>query len=321
MNPGRNTPLRRDVLRLLGLAPLAFSSAGAARFDGPIGAQLYTVRNEIQERPAEVLRAIADIGYTEVEVQDGHYPKLASILNDLGLEVRGYRLTPAIATGNFALWRDMADRIPKGMGLITEELSIEEGIQPAAEAKTRYVVCSQLMPPERDTVDKLKKAAERFNYCGEVCKKANLTFCFHNHNWEFDPVEGTTAFEVLNEELDPKLVEWQIDVYWAAVGGRDPVRLISELGGRVASLHLKDGDVSKARQLSERPSRDQRGGIFSPDMFQPLGKGTGAVDLPAILKAAAKAGVQHSFVELDVCPNGPINDLRTSYEYLRSLDL
>lgn len=91
---------RRYALGLLAGSALA----GAEALTRPLGAQLYTVRREIQEEPEKVLREIAAIGYEEVEVQDAAYPKLRPILNELDLRIRGYRLNPAVVTGSWEAW-------------------------------------------------------------------------------------------------------------------------------------------------------------------------------------------------------------------------
>jgi sugar phosphate isomerase/epimerase len=307
MNPLTHNASRREALRLLGLAPLALHAAKAATFEHAIGAQLYTVRKEIQEKPVEILRAIAKIGFTEVEVQDGLYPKLAPTLHELGLKIRGYRLAPAIVTGSWDLWREMMKKMGGQMGLDLKKQTIEEAIEPAAKEEMKYVVASYMLPPERDTVDKLKGMAEKFNRCGEICRRAGLTLCYHNHAFEFGPLEGTTPFEVLNKEFDPKLVKWQLDVFWAAVGGKDPAALITEYGQRIASLHLKDMAADTTKSFNEMS--------MPPTAFQPVGRGV--LDFPGILGASLEAGIEHFFVEQDQTDGDPVDAMRLSYENLR----
>ncbi|MCP5117788.1 MAG: sugar phosphate isomerase/epimerase [bacterium] len=307
---GQYVRSRRDLL-LLCLEAAGIPAAFGERFQHPLGAQLYTVRTQIENQPEATLRAIAKIGYEEVEVQDGLYPKVAPLLSELGLKIRGYRLAPAIITGNWDLWRGFMKKMGGQMGLDRKEQSVEEAIAPAAKEKTRYVVASYVLPPERDTVDKLKQTAERFNRCGEVCKKAGLTLCYHNHAFEFGPLEGTTAFDALTSEFDPALVEWQIDVFWAAVGGKDPAALINKHGQRIASLHLKDMAKATPRGFAEM-------GI-PPESFQPVGRGV--LDFPAILGAANKAGIEHFFVEQDQTDGNPVDALRESYQNLRKMQL
>jgi sugar phosphate isomerase/epimerase len=48
--------------------------------------------------------------------------------------------------------------------------------------------------------------------------------------------------------------------------------------------------------------------------------GNGSIDVPAVLKAAAKAGVKHYFVEQDQTPGDPVASLRESYQYLQKLN-
>jgi len=277
----------------------------------PLGAQLYTVRREVAAEPERVLREIAAIGYQEVEVQDSLYPKVQPILDDLGLDVRGFRLTPAVVTGGWSLWKEVMKRMGAGPAMEFREQTVEEAIAPAVGKGMKYAVVSALLPAERSTLDQVKRTAEKFNQAGEVCKQAGLTLCFHNHSYEFGGVEGVRLFDALNSEFDPALVKWQIDVFWAAIGGQDPAELIRANKGRVASLHLKDmaADAPRTQQMKPLP----------PEAFRPVG--VGELDFPEILRAAAVTGVRHLFVEQDETYGPPLVALRRSYENLRAMDL
>lgn len=297
---------RRAALVLLAGAA---SAARAERLTRPLGAQLYTVRRELQEQPERVLREIASIGYEEVEVQDAAYPTLRPILSDLGLAIRGYRLNPAVVTGSWDAWAEVMKRFGASAPPPVEQ-TVEAAVAPAAEGDMRYAVVSALLPQERDSLDAVKRTAEKFNRAGELCKRAGLTLCFHNHSYEFGEVEGVRLFDALNDAFDADLVQWQIDVFWAAVGGQDPVQLILENRGRVASLHLKDMAADAPRTTEMKP--------LPPEAFRPVG--VGAIDFPAVLKAATVTNVPHLFVEQDETHGPPLVALRESYRNLRSLE-
>jgi sugar phosphate isomerase/epimerase len=126
-------------------------------------------------------------------------------------------------------------------------------------------------------MDQIKRLAERFNAGAEAARARGMRVGYHNHFWEFGTdFDGRSGLEVFYELVDPEVV-LELDVYWAQVGGRNPVELIEALGDRVALLHVKDGD----------------GEIGTPS----TALGRGVVDLPRVL-AAAKAAEFH-VVELE----------------------
>jgi sugar phosphate isomerase/epimerase len=126
-------------------------------------------------------------------------------------------------------------------------------------------------------LDRIKELAERFNRGDELARGRGMRVGYHNHFWEFGTdFDGRSGLEVFFELCEPEVVA-EVDVYWAQVGGRDPVDLVRTLGDRVTLLHVKDGD-------------GQVGAISSP-------LGQGVVDLPAILAAATAA--EWHIVELE----------------------
>jgi sugar phosphate isomerase/epimerase len=104
-------------------------------------------------------------------------------------------------------------------------------------------------------------------------------------------------------------VKLELDVFWVSITGADPVALLGQSSGRVALVHLKDKARDTPRETDERR--------VAPGAFKEVGSGT--LDFPAILKAAAAAGVEHYFVEQDHTPGDPLASLAASYKYLQSL--
>jgi sugar phosphate isomerase/epimerase len=135
-----------------------------------------------------------------------------------------------------------------------------------------------------------------------------LGFCYHNHAFEFEPMEGATGFQVMMDRLDKKLCGFELDCFWVSVAGHDPAELLQKLKGRVPLLHLKD--KAQGTPVMYKESVDH--GAFKE-------VGHGVLDWPAILRAAASAGVQHYFVEQDQTPGDPVESLRQSFGYLSKL--
>jgi sugar phosphate isomerase/epimerase len=135
-----------------------------------------------------------------------------------------------------------------------------------------------------------------------------LTFCYHNHAFEFGGAQGERPIDIFHERLDKKLVFFEVDVFWISVAGGDPVQMLKEHEGRVPLLHLKDKAAGTPVQYNEN---------VPPAAFKEVG--SGSLDFPAILKTAESIGVKHYFVEQDQTPGDPIDSLKKSYNYLRSV--
>jgi sugar phosphate isomerase/epimerase len=149
------------------------------------------------------------------------------------------------------------------------------------------VVCPWIPHEKAFTRDDALKAAEAFNRFGKAAGEAGLRFGYHCHGYEFVPSAEGTLFDTLAGAADASLVRFQIDTFHAYHGGADPARLIEKHGARVRSLHLKDekkGFPVEAGSAGAPPEAD-------------VALGTGQIDLPAVLRAAVKAGVALYYVE------------------------
>lgn len=152
------------------------------------------------------------------------------------------------------------------------------------------------------TLNEHLDAAEVLNRTGEVCRGEGVTFCYHNHHWEFRDFGGTTAFHAMIAAMKPEAVKLCPDVYWVYVGGEKPEDFVSRYRDRCPYFHFKDGTGG-----------DQAG------EFRELGRGS--VDLPAALKAALGCDPDWIVVEQDATQMDPAESNRISREYLRSLGL
>ena len=269
---------------LLGGAGLASAGAG---FKKPIGVQLYTVREILPKDPAQTLKAIEKIGYTEVEVLGEGFPSIEALLKkDKLTAVSGHFGGDMILKPDWDAWKKAVDVAHRG-GL-------------------KYMVMPYVPVSDRGGLDFFRSFADKLNQAGAITRHAGIKMAYHNHCFEFKPTEGKVPLDVLMERLDPKLVGLEMDVFWVSVGGHDPVERLKKYTGRVPLVHLKDKAKGTPVQYNENvPGQD----------FMAVGSGT--LDFPAILKAAEAAGVQHYFVEQDHTPGNPLDSLRKSFEYLR----
>jgi sugar phosphate isomerase/epimerase len=136
-----------------------------------------------------------------------------------------------------------------------------------------------------------------------MCRDAGLKLAYHNHAAEFAPLEGTTGYDVLVKEVDPKLVDMELDIYWATFAEQNPVALFAKYPGRFALWHVKDLAVTDGKKG-----------------MTPVGKGT--IDYKTIFSHAREAGMKYFFVEHDTAaqyPGGSLASAQASYEYLRQL--
>ena len=265
----------------------AFSPNLFAKFEKPLGVQIYTVRGLMGARGEATLRAIAAIGYREVEISLPEAKMYAAVLKETGLRATGTHID---GTSN---------------SLNPDRLNIFIG--QAKDLAIPAIGLAYVPPIERKDLGTFwPRFVEKLNEAGEQCKKVDLTFYYHHHNFEFDP--KYRAIDLLHEKLT-RDVKLELDCFWASVGGMDPVKTIQQWDGRLFALHLKD----KAKGTPDSYDTDK----VTKDQFREVG--AGVIDWIKVLKAAASAGVQHYYVEQDYTPGDPVASLKQSYEFLRKL--
>jgi sugar phosphate isomerase/epimerase len=186
------------------------------------GIQLYTVRESMATDVPGTLRAIAGIGYKEVEFvgYGDHSPQqVRGLLDDLDLR------SPSSHVGAVTI-RD-------------EPLPL---IEAATAIGNDYLTIASLHPDDRQSLDDYKRWAETFNHAGEVCRKSGIRLAYHNHDFEFLSIDGQLPFDFLLSETDPALVDFELDMYWVRKAGQDIVDVLNKAPGRFTMAHIKDMD-------------------------------------------------------------------------------
>lgn len=288
---------RRHFLRA-SLASSIALPAWALEADNPyrknIGLQLYTLRNEIKADLAGTIRAVAEAGYRQVEpygFPDATARDLIKASKDNGM---------AANSSHFA-WESVTD--PEKAGVVP----FAEILGQAKAAGLSHLVIPYLHAESRKTADDYKRLAERCNAAAVQAKAAGIQLAYHNHNFEFQPLEGgKSGYDVFIAEFGPEM-KFEVDVFWVKAGGIDPVELLGKLKGRVSQIHLKD--LKSGIALPEF-------GSLPPDAFKELG--AGIIPMAPIIEAAATAGVAHAHVEQDQSPD-PLASVRQSMTYLKGL--
>ncbi len=261
------------------LPPLAFGAKLAVRKLNKVGLQLYTLRNEMKADFTGTLEKVAATGYIEVEFAGyfDHKPQEVKILLDrFGLT------TPSV-------------HVP----LASVQKDFDKALEAVKVIGHKFVVCPYLQPNERQTLADYQKLGPIFNRAGEACRKAGVQFAYHNHDFEFVPLDGKMPYDVLLAETDPGLVKMELDLYWIIKAGQDPLTYFGKHPGRFPLLHVKDMDNTSKQGFAE------------------VGRGT--IDFKKIFAQSEKAAVQHYFVEQDQS-SAPLESIRVSYDYLSRLE-
>ncbi|MCI0709887.1 MAG: sugar phosphate isomerase/epimerase [Chloroflexi bacterium] len=237
----------------------------------PIGLQLYTVREQLKDDYSGVIHRLADIGYAGVE--------------PFGV--------PDNLDEQAALLKELDFQIPSAHVPVPEGEKLADVLRIARIYGISRVIAGY-GPDEFRTLDEVKRTCERLNGVAQDLGQHGLTFGYHNHWWEIEPVEGQRPYEIMLQELDPAIF-FEVDVYWAKVGGLDPVQFIKESGQRATFLHIKDGPA-------DAPKSDM------------VAAGQGVIDITAVIEAAEHA--EWLIVELDRCATDMLEAVEASYRYL-----
>jgi len=281
---------RRTFMGTMGAAYLASTRIRAASIQR-VGVQLYTLRDAMQKDFDGTLAKVAAIGYKEVEFA-GYFDKspqqIKQILSRNGLTSPSAHIDYPSLTGD--AW--------------------SKAIDAAKTIGHEYLINAWVDESVRKEPGSWKRIAETYNRAGEISKKAGIQFAYHNHNFEFEPVDGKLPYDVLLETCDPKLVQMEMDLCWITSAGKDPFDYFRRYPGRFPLVHVKG--------LSKKPAQGAATPIpqVLPDITD-VGHND-IIDWKRIFAHSTEAGIKHYFVEHDV-PKDPFASLKASYEYLSTL--
>jgi len=254
-----------------------------------IGLQLYTIRDAMGNDAPGSLKKVSDIGYKYVELADykngkfyGYLPgEFKKMVNDLGMDIISSH----------------AGISPKG---ITDD-EVKKMAEDHAKAGTKYCMQPFVEDGDRKTVAGYKKMVAEWNKVGKIMKENGIQFGYHNHNFEFDTVEGKVPyFDIFLAELDKDLITMELDLFWTIKAGQNPVELFKKYPGRFQLFHMKDM-YTKEVPFFKTASSD----------FAPVG--AGVINFKEILAAKKIAGMKYMIVEQDSTKDGkPFDAIQTS---------
>ncbi|MBB2145606.1 TIM barrel protein [Pedobacter sp. LMG 31464] len=294
---------RRSFLQKIGLvtaatylSPSLLSSALASpEKNSKIGIQLFTLREQLTANLEETIIKVAKIGYNQVETYYG-YPGKYEVKGFWGLEAKYF--------SNLLKANKLTS--PSGHYNTTEFLAtgkdtlLKTYIETAATVGQKYFVIPALPTDIRTagSLDDYKKMAARFNEVAELCSKSNIKLAYHNHNFEFkDQGNGVTGYDILLKETDPKLVSFELDLFWAINAGLNPLEMFKKNPGRFTMFHVKDMDKQDKSVFAE--------------------VGSGRIDFKSIFAESKLAGLAYIFTEQDVIKKDVYQSITESYNYIK----
>lgn len=256
-----------------------------AAYLAAFGIQLYSVKEDMAIDPVATMRSVAGYGYKQFEGFDG---------------------------GKGILWGMKPTEFKSLMGEIGVDFvsshtdvfkNLDAQAEQAAEVGMKYLICPWIGPQK--TLDDYKKKADEFNQIGEKLKSHGLRFAYHNHDYTFVTQEGSLPQDILMENTDPALVDFEMDIYWVHVAGVDPAGYLAKYPGRFKFCHLKDAEPGSG-------DPHQRGVLL----------GTGEIPYAELIKKSQGLGMEYFIVEqerfVDVTP---LQAAEKNAQYLKVLSI
>ena len=270
------------------LAIFDVSRAKARSFG--IGLQLYTIRDAMEKDVPGSLKKVSDAGYKYVELANyGNHKfynyepsEFKKLVNGLGMEI----LSSHASVDARGITMDDAKKMAEDH----------------AKLGTKYCMQPWVVEEARKTIASYQKMVADWNMVGKIMKENGIQFGYHNHNFEFDTVEGKVPyFDIMLAELDKNLVTMELDLFWTTKAGQNPVEIFKKYPGRFQLFHMKD-------MYTKQPP------IFTTDGVSDLAPvGSGLIDFKTILAAKKIAGMKFMIVEQDKTKDDkPFDAIKTS---------
>jgi sugar phosphate isomerase/epimerase len=283
---------RRIFLKQAGIAAAAgllLPSFACVKPSKVVGLQLYSLRDVLPQDPRGVIAKVAAAGYKEVETY-GY-----SVQNKFwGLDPMAFKnlLTEnglTAPSGHYGI-----DSYIQG----GSDDELKTFIAAANAIGSSYVTVPYLGDALRKNADDYKKVAAKLNQAGALCKASGLKIAYHNHDFELKSWGDTTGLDIMLKETDPKLVDFELDIYWVVRSGKDPVKMFETYPGRFTMWHVKDMDKANNEKNIE--------------------VGSGTIDYKNIFKYAKTAGLKHAIMEQENFDMEPFASIKKSQDYIKN---
>lgn len=285
---------RRHFIKQTTLASLSALAMARCKMEAQgytdFGVQLWTVREDMKKDPITTLKSIKALGYTDVEnagYNEGLFygmspSEFRKVLDDIGLKMRSSHIPLG--------WND-----PESQR--TMVANYEAVCEDHAVMGIKYMVCPWFQ--HENNLTKYQRLAGLCNECGQVAKKFDLKFAYHNHDFEFKLIDGKRGYDILLNETDADKVDFELDLYWIKKGGADALIYFKDHSQRFSLWHVKDMDPKDS-------------------FFTEVGNGT--INWKEIFAQSEKAGMQYFYIEQDDCRNySPLKSIEISQDYISTL--
>lgn len=269
----------------------------------PVGIQLYSVRDAMEKDFENTIKQIAEMGYDCVEFA-GTFGKSAS-------EVK------AICDKN--------NIMPVSAHVSYDEIKVdpEKIAEYYAEVGVKFVVIPWLDEEYRPGTDGYEGFKADVNKIGEIMKKHGITLGYHNHDFEFEKLDGEYLLDIMYKDIDADHLETQIDTCWVNVGGENPAEYLKKYKGRAHIVHIKDFAGQKSDNMYALIGKDDNNDASekkAPFEFRPVGYGV--QDVKAILSACREAGADYIVIEQDQASMGltSMECAKKSFDYIKTVN-
>jgi sugar phosphate isomerase/epimerase len=259
--------LRTALLMLAGFLPAILASADEPLFPQSPGVVSYTYRKEFPKDFEGTLDKIRSLGMHNIE--------FSNLFGKTAAEVRAML--------------DEREMVCTSYGVSYDELqkNTNEVAQNAKTLGASFVRVAWIPNRQPFTLELAEQTTREFNEIGRRLREEfGLTFCYHNHGYEFAEYGDGTLFDVLMAQTNPQDVFIELDILWVQFPGADPVAILEKYGKRIKLMHLKDLKKGVVGDLSGKTSVEND-----------VALGDGQIDIHGVLAAARKAGVVHYYIE------------------------
>ena len=272
--------LKTTITASIGLGTIPLMNSCQSVMKPNIGLQLYTLRDEMEINPRKTLEHVAKVGYKELETADYKEGKI-------------YGMEPSNFNGMVA---DLGMKIVSGHISYNDlKFDWDRVLNMLQETNQKFVVLPYLEENERN-LKVYNEVIELLNDKGAELRKLDKVMAYHNHDFEFDRIEDIVPMELLLEETDPNLVDFELDLYWISKAGVSALDLFKRYENRFSLWHVKDMSLK---------------GDFTEI-------GNGVIDFQEIFDQAQLAGRQHFFIEQDQSID-PRKSIETSFNNVQYL--
>jgi sugar phosphate isomerase/epimerase len=258
----------------------ASTEAGTAL--SAFGLQLYTLRDDMPKDPKGVLKQVSSFGYKQIESFEG--PK---------------GMFWGMSNTDFKKYMD-----DLGMVIVSSHCDINKDFEKkaadAAAIGMKHLICPWIGPQKK--IDDFKKFADEFNKRGEICKKNGIRFAYHNHDYSFVQLDGQMGQDVMMNNTDPELVDYELDMYWVVAANQDPEAWLKKYRNRFRLCHVKDRT---------------KGATEAADTCT---LGEGSIDYGKILKTASANGMEYYIVEQEkYTGTTPLKAVEANAAYMKKI--